>query len=393
MSGEALVDAHAPAPVPAPVPAPAPTGGAAPFSRPTLQLIPSAVAENVRRLRAQGPVMAVVKADGYGHGALAVASAALAAGAEALGVTGVADGARLRAAGVTVPILAWLHPAGIDTALAAAQGIDVAVGSVDELAAVITASTAASASALRVHLHLDTGMARGGCPMHDLPALMRLARQGRDAGQIEVVGLMGHLPDADLADPRANVPWVMRMRHARDTMLRAGFAPLVTHLGATAAALTDPDTRFDLVRIGAGLVGIDPSGTERLAAAGLFTAPIVHSTEVGPGTPVGYGGAHVTPQHTRLAVIGVGYADGIPREISRQAAVAIEGRRHLIVGRVSMDQIVVDTGDIRYPRGTIATVFGPADAAPSVQEWAHWAGTIPHTIVTGIGPRVERRVA
>src|SRR5690606_19790340 len=209
------------------------------FAAPTLQLLPAAVAENVRRMRTGGPVMAVVKADGYGHGALAVACAALDAGAEWLGVTDVSEGARLRDAGITAPVLAWLHPSGIDTDLAAAARIDVAVGSVEELAELIGAACAP----IRVHLHLDTGMARGGCPVQDWPALLRLARQGRAAGGIEVVGVMGHLPQADLADPRADLPWVMRLRHARDTALRAGFAPLVTHLGATAAALHDPAGR------------------------------------------------------------------------------------------------------------------------------------------------------
>lgn len=356
---------------------------------PTLQLLPDAVAENVRRMRAGGPVMAVIKADGYGHGALAVASAALDAGAEWLGVTDVAEGSRLRDAGITAPILAWLHPSGIDAALAATARIDVAVGSVDELAELIDDAR----MPVRVHLQLDTGMARGGCPVQDLPALLRLARRGREAGRIEVVGVMGHLPQADLADPRANLPWVMRMQHARDTALRAGFAPLVTHLGATAAALHDPAGRFDLVRIGAGLVGIDPAGRRALAQAGRFTAPVVHGSEVAARTPIGYAGAYVTDRRTHLAVIGVGYADGIPRELSPTASVEISGRRHRIVGRVSMDQIVVDTGDTAYARGSIATIFGPGGAAPSVQEWADWAGTIPHTIVTGIGARVVRSVA
>jgi len=356
---------------------------------PTLQLSPDAVAENVRRMRAGGPVMAVVKADGYGHGALAVASAALDAGAEWLGVTDVAEGARLRDAGITAPILAWLHPSGIDAELAATARVDVAIGSVDELADLIDDAR----MPVRVHLQLDTGMARGGCPVQHWPALLRLARRGREAGRIEVVGVMGHLPQADLADPRANLPWVMRMRHARDTALRAGFAPLVTHLGATAAALHDPDARFDLVRVGAGLVGIDPAGRSGLAQAGRFTAPVVHSAEVPAGTPIGYGAAHVTDRRTHLSVIGVGYADGIPRELSPSASVEIGGRRYRIVGRVSMDQIVIDTGGTAHPRGSVATIFGPGGAAASVQEWAGWAGTIPHTIVTGIGARVVRSVA
>ncbi|MFT4157673.1 MAG: alanine racemase C-terminal domain-containing protein, partial [Microbacterium sp.] len=205
------------------------------------------------------------------------------------------------------------------------------------------------------------------------------------------VGVMGHLPRADEADPRANAAAVLRMRHARDAVLRAGFGPLLVHLAATAGALTDASTHFDLVRVGAGLVGIDPSETVSLTGASRLTASVVHSSLVREGTAVGYGGIYVTGNTTHLSVIGVGYADGIPRELEEGAGVEIGGSRHPIVGRVSMDQIVVDTGDVLFPRGATATVFGPeGGAVPSVQEWARWAGTIPHTIVTGIGPRVQR---
>ncbi|UNK70631.1 alanine racemase [Microbacterium sp. H1-D42] len=361
------------------------------FPPPTLQLIRSSVAENIARVQAQvrPPIMAVVKADGYGHGAVPVASAALDAGAEWLGITDVAHAAPLREAGLRAPILAWLNPAGIDAEQANLLRVDVAIGSVDELRALLDQRPTAQ----RVHLSVDTGMTRGGCPIEDWNALLQLARRGRDAGHITVTGLMGHLPNADRADPRANVPAVLFMRAARDTALRAGFAPVITHLSATSGALTDTGTHFDLVRIGAGLVGIDPSATTTLAAAGRFTAPVVHSISASAGTPVGYGGTHITSSPTRLAVVGVGYADGIPRELSADACVSIDGRRHPIVGRVSMDQIVVDTGVFDYPRGTTVTIFGPDAGAPSVQEWAAWAGTIPHTIVTGIGPRVRRSAA
>lgn len=357
---------------------------------PTLRTIPDAVAANVRRVGAAAavPIMAVVKADGYGHGALTVATAAVAAGADWLGVTDVADGVALREAGLRVPILAWLHPAGIDAPLAAAAGIDVAVGSVDELRQLV----AEADGRVRVHLHLDTGMARGGCPVEDWDALLRTARAA--GGRVEVVGVMGHLPRAEAADPRANAAAVLRMRQGRDAVLRAGFGPLLVHLAATAGALTDPSTHFDLVRIGAGLVGIDPSDTVPLAGASRWTAPVVHSAAVPAGTAVGYGSTYTTPVATHLSVVGVGYADGIPRELAPGAGIAIGGERHPLVGRVSMDQIVVDTGDRVYPRGAVATVFGPdGGAMPSVQDWARWAGTIPHTIVTGIGPRVRRSAA
>lgn len=357
---------------------------------PTFTMSPDAVAENVRRVRAgtSARIMAVVKADGYGHGAVPVAAAALAAGAEQLGVTEVAEAVALRRAGIEAPILSWLNAAGVDAEAAHRYGVDIAVGSVDELRQLITDAV----RPVRVHLHLDTGMARGGCPLAEWPELFRLARAGR--GRIEAVGVMGHLPHADDAEPAVNAPSVLRMRQGRDAVLRAGLGPVLVHLAATSGALTDRSTHFDMVRIGAGLVGIDPSDTVALAGAGRWTAPVVHSVRAPRGTAVGYDGAHTTERDTHLSVVGVGYADGIPRELASGAGVEIGGMRHPIVGRVSMDQIVVDTGDAVFPRGAVATVFGPeGGAVPSVQEWARWAGTIPHTIVTGIGPRVRRSVA
>lgn len=361
---------------------------------PTLHTLRDAVAANVGRMRTatESRIMAVVKADGYGLGAVAVALAAIDAGAEWLGVTDAGDAAELRDAGIEVPILAWLNPAGVDVTQVVADRVDIAVGSVDELRQLITDASSLPDGRVRVHLHMDTGMSRGGVPLEDWAELLRVARSGR--GRVEVMGVMGHLPDADAADPAINAPAVLRMRQARDAVLRAGFGPLIVHLAATSGTLTDPATHFDMVRVGAGLVGIDPSESVALQGAARLTASVAHSSVVPAGTPVGYGGAYVTERATRLSVIGVGYADGIPRELAVGAAVAIDGIRCPIVGRVSMDQIVVDTGDLTLPRGTTAVVFGPeGGAVPTVQEWARWAGSIPHTIVTGIGRRVERAIA
>lgn len=350
-----------------------------------------AVTANVARIRARtsSTIMAVVKADGYGHGAVTVAKAAVAAGAEWLGTTSVAEGCALRAAGLEVPILTWLHPSGIDAEPAVAAKVDVAVGSVDELGALI----AQAASPVRVHLHVDTGMSRGGCPRRQWDELIGLAQRGQRARRIRVVGVMGHLPLADRADPAANAPAVAGMREAQRAVRAAGLGSPVVHLAATSGTLTDPATHFGMVRVGAGLVGIDPSGTVAMHGASRLTAPIVHTTAAPAGTPVGYAGAYVTDRAAHLSVLPVGYADGIPRECSPQAGVEIRGRRFPVVGRVSMDQIVIDTGAVSFPAGTSATVFGPdGGAVPAVQDWARWAGTIPHTIVTGIGPRVKRSI-
>jgi alanine racemase len=360
---------------------------------PTLQTIPEAVTENIAtaRARTRSRIMAVVKADGYGHGAITVARTAVAAGAEWLGTTDIVEALELRAAGLTLPILTWLNPSGVDAQAAATGRIDIAVGSVDELEALLEQT---SSTAVRVHLHMDTGMAREGCPVHEWDALIARARQGQQQGKVRVVGLMGHLPLADHADPEANAPAVSLTRQARRAVMAAGFEAPLTHLAATSGTLTDPATHFAMVRLGAGLVGIDPSETTELRGASRLTAPVVHSATVKAGTPVGYDGTYVTDTSTSLSVLPLGYADGIPREISPDASVEIHGRRYPMVGRVSMDQIVIDTGADCVPLGTTATVFGPQDGvAPTIHDWARWGGTIPHTIVTGIGPRVKRTIA
>jgi len=209
-----------------------------------------------------------------------------------------------------------------------------------------------------------------------------------------VVGVMGLLPLADRADPAANAPAVARMHEAKQAVRAAGLGSPLAHLATTSGALTDPATHLDMVRVGAGLVGIDPSGTVAMYGASRLTAPIVHTMAVEAGTPVGYAGAYVTDRSTHLSVLPVGYADGIPRERSPRAGVAIRGRRFPVVGQVSMDQIVIETGAEPFRVGTSATVFGPdGGATPTIQDWARWAGTIPHAIVTGIGRRVERSVA
>ncbi|TYK49074.1 alanine racemase [Actinomadura decatromicini] len=363
------------------------------FPAPTLETLPVAVTANVARVRARtrSTIMAVVKADGYGHGAVTVARAAVAAGAGWLGTTSLAEASALRAARLEVPILTWLHPSGIDAEAAAVAMVDVAVGSVDELATLLTQT---APTTVRIHLHVDTGMSRGGCPREQWDELLGLARRGQRARRVRVTGVMGHLPLADRADPAENAGAVAGMRDAVRMVRAAGFGSPVTHLAATSGTLTDPATHFGLVRVGAGLVGIDPSGSVEMHGASRLTAPIVHTARVGAGTPVGYDGAYVTGRATHLSVLPLGYADGIPRELSPQAGVEIHGRRLPVVGRVSMDQIVIDTGAEAFPVGTSATVFGPdGGATPSVHDWARWAGTIPHTIVTGIGPRVRRSTA
>ena len=351
---------------------------------PTLEIDLSAVAANTRRFvdTARGEVMAVVKADGFGHGLADVARTALAAGATWLGVTSIAEGVEVRAAGITAPVLSWLNPVDADVEAARRHVIDLAVPSVDHLA-----------PGTRVHLHLDTGMARDGAAPEDWRELMAAARRAETAGQVTVVGVMGHLARADEPGHAQNALGRLALLKGVEMARTAGLRPKIRHLAATAATLTDPKTHLDLVRIGAGLVGIDPSGSTRLRAALRFTAPVVQVRRVAAGTGVGYGHTHVTDRPTTLALLPVGYADGLPRAASNRAEVFVAGRRRPVVGVISMDQTVVDLGDDPVGPGAEAVVFGPGERGePTMDDWAAWAGTIPHEIVTGIGARVRRSV-
>jgi alanine racemase len=271
---------------------------------------------------------------------------------------------------------------------AVSHRVDLSVPSVRHLETVARAGCQA-----RVHLQLDTGMARDGAAREDWLELMTAARRAEAAGHVTVVGVMGHLARAAEPGHPANAEGRLALLRGVALARHAGLRPSVRHLAATSATLTDPTTHLDLVRIGAGLVGIDPSGTTRLAAALRLTAPVVQVRRVGAGVGVGYGHTHVTDRATTLALLPIGYADGLPRAASRRAEVLVAGRRRPVVGMISMDQTVVDLGDDPVEPGAEAVVFGPgAEGEPTVDDWARWAGTIPHEIVTGIGPRVRRSV-
>ncbi|WP_434443320.1 alanine racemase [Lentzea sp. E54] len=354
---------------------------------PSLLVDLAAVADNTRRFvsLARGDVMAVVKADGFGHGLGEVARTAVAAGATRVGVTSLAEAVAVRESGVDVPVLSWLNPVDVDVRTAVRYGIDLSVPSLDHLAAVERAGP------VRVHLHLDTGMARDGAAPDSWLSLMSAARRLELAGKVSVVGVMGHLPCADT--PGANEAGKQALLRGVEMARQAGLRPSMRHLAATSATLTDPGSHLDVVRIGAGLVGIDPSGTTRLRSALRFTAPVVQVRRVAAGTGVGYGHAYVTERATTLALLPVGYADGLPRTASARAEVWLAGRCRPVAGMISMDQVVVDVGDDVVMPGDEAVVFGPGDdGEPTVEQWARWAGTIPHEIVTGIGARVRRSV-
>ncbi|GLY26780.1 alanine racemase [Kineosporia sp. NBRC 101731] len=385
MSASVIVGDHAPF---FPVPKAEKGSGTSLASRPTLTVDLAAVGANTRHLSriTQGEVMAVVKADAFGHGAAQVARTALAHGATRLGVTSLAEALALRSERVYAPVLSWLNPVDADWARAVRAGVELAVPSLEHLAAVATLAPGAT-----VHLHLDCGLARDGAEPALWPALCAAARQAEQLGLVRVIGLMGHLSCADVPDDasnavgRATFDWGVRV--ARD----AGLDPAHRHLAATAATLNDPLSHHTTVRVGAGLFGIDPSGAGRMRPTLTLTAPVIGLRRVGAGTAVGYGQTWTAPMTTQLGLIGVGYADGLPRRASNRAQVLVRGVRRPLVGRISMDMAVIDLGEEGARMGDVVTVFGPGAAGePTVAEWASWADTIEHEMMTGLGPRLAR---
>lgn len=351
-----------------------------------------AIAANTRLFadRSGGALMAVVKAHGFGHGAACVARTALRNGASWLGVTSLDEAVALRMDGISAPVLSWLNAPERDFGIAILHDVDVAVPGREHLAAVAAAAARIGRPA-RVHLQLDVGLARDGAAPAEWARLCLAARRAEREGRVRVVGVMGHLARADQPGHPANRAGRDRFAWGVAVARRSGLRPPLRHLAATSATLTDPLSRHTLCRVGAGLVGIDPTRTTGLRPAMTLTAPVVSVREVGVATPVGYGHTWTTPRATRLALLPIGYADGLPRAASGRAEVLLAGQRCPVVGLVSMDQVVVDVGSLPAAVGDLATIFGPGDhGEPTVADWAAWSGTIEHEIVTGIGPRVLR---
>lgn len=339
----------------------------------------------LRHKVAPARVMGVVKADAYGHGALLVGRALEEEGVDWLGVADLAEALALRESGIRVPILAWLH-GEIDAGAAAAHDIDLGVSTTDQL-------ERAAAAGATVHLKLDTGLSRNGfAPAEAITAFARAADHERH-GRLRVRGLFSHLSNTSPEDDaRQAALFAELVDAARD----AGLAPELRHLAATQAALTRPAERLDLVRIGIGLYGLPYDSAADPAAMGLrpvmeLGANVAAVRRVPAGTGMSYGFIDRTERETTLALVPLGYADGVPRAASGRARVAIRGELFRQVGRIAMDQLVVDVGDSPVEVGDRAVLWGdPAHGAPSAEEWAAASGTIGYEIVTRVGPRVPR---
>ncbi|WP_328489942.1 alanine racemase [Streptomyces zaomyceticus] len=375
--------------------------GTPPPRRARAEIDLGALRANVRTLRARvAPhvrIMAVVKADAYGHGAVRCARAALDAGADWLGTATPHEALALRAAGITdVPVMCWLWTPGDPWDLGIEAGLDMAVSGMWALEEVVEAARATGRTA-RVQLKADTGLGRNGCQPADWPGLVGAALKAEADGLVKVTGLWSHFACADEPHHPSIAAQLDVFRSMLDHAEKAGIEPEVRHIANSPATLTLPESHFDLVRPGIAMYGVSPSpelGTS--AELGLrpvmsLKASVALVKQVPAGHGVSYGHHYVTDAETTLGLVPLGYADGVPRHASGRGPVLVDGVVRTVAGRVAMDQFVVDLGgDVPEP-GCEAVLFGPGDRGePTAEDWAVAADTIAYEIVTRIGARVPR---
>lgn len=339
--------------------------------------------------------MAVVKADGYGHGIVESARAARAGGAGWLGVALLDEALQLRAAGDTGPVLSWLAVPGERYDAALAAGVEVSAYTVAQLSEIAGAARAAGKHAA-VQLKLDSGLGRGGAHPDDWPHLVAAARKAQDDGSVEVTGVWSHLACSDEPEHPSVGAQLAEFQAGVNHAFSAGLEPRHLHLANSGAALAIPGTWFTMVRPGISLYGVSPfadgASPVPLRPAMRLQARLAMVKRVGPGQGVSYGHRYTTAAATNLALVPLGYCDGVPRHASNRGPVHIGGRVFPVAGRVCMDQLVVDIGDSDARAGELAVLIGdPAEGEPTTHDWAAAADTIGYEIVTRIGSRVPRR--
>lgn len=357
-----------------------------------------AIAHNVGVLRehaGNAQVMAVVKADGYGHGATRVAYAALAAGAAELGVATVDEALALRADGIADPILAWLHPPGFDFGPALQGDVEIAVSSVRQLDELLDAVHRTGVRAA-LTVKVDTGLNRNGVAAGEFPAVVTALRTAAADELVRLRGLMSHLVFADSPEAAINDIQAQRFRDMAAYARDQGVEFEVAHLSNSSATMVRPDLTFDLVRPGIAVYGLSPVPT--LGDLGLLPAmtlkcPVAGVKSIKAGEGVSYAHTWIAPQDTTLALMPIGYADGVFRSLGGRLEVLINGRRRSGVGRICMDQFVVDLGPGKpdVSEGDEAILFGPGSRGePTAQDWADLVGTIHYEVVTGVRGRISR---
>jgi alanine racemase len=357
-----------------------------------------AVRDNVAalaRFAAPAQVLAVVKADGYGHGAVPIARAALEAGATWLGVALVEEGAALRTDGIDAPILVLSEPAPEAAHAVVVHGLTPVVyteGGIDALAKAV--ADLGGGDPLPVHLKVDTGMHRVGVTPADAVAL---ARRVSERTELRLEGVCTHFAVADEPEDPYTAEQLTRFHSVLDALEAEGLRPPLVHAANSAGLLAFPESRFDLARVGIAIYGIPPvpalAGRVPLRPALSLRARVSHVKTVDAGARISYGLRYRVDRPTRIATVPIGYADGVPRNLAAVGGeVVVHGRRRAVAGTVTMDQLMVDVGADAVEVGDeVVLIGGQGDAEVTAQEWADRLGTIAYEIVCGIGPRAPRR--
>lgn len=345
---------------------------------------------NIETLASCAPdaaLMAVVKADAYGHGMHECGRAAREAGAAWLGVATIAEALALRSGGDSGDVLCWLASPGADFTSAIDAGIEVTASSAEQLAEILAAGDRP-----RVQLKVDTGLSRNGAYGEQWTALVVAAAAAQKAGKAEVSGVWSHFACADEPTHPANDEQERVFLEAVDELKAAGVTPELRHLSNSAATLTRPSAHLDLVRVGIASYGINPDRDlvheTTLLPVMTLQAQLAAVKRVGAGTSVSYGHTWTAERDTTLGLVPIGYAEGILRTASNRGQVVYGEQRAPVAGTICMDQFVVDLGDADAQRGDTVTVFGAE--GPSADDWAVAAGTIAYEVVTRLGGRIER---
>ncbi len=359
----------------------------------------TAIQDNVARLKelaGAASVMAVVKGDAYGHGLLPSAKAAVRGGASWLGVAQLAEAIALREAGIETPVISWLHAPGLDFDAAVERRIDVGVPAIWELHAVAAAARRVGRSA-RVHLKVDTGLARNGAYGADWTDLVAAAGPLVAEGVLDVVGVFTHFACADEPEHPSVQAQQDKFADAVEDVERAGFDIEVRHMSNSAATLTRPSAAWDMVRPGLAVYGLSPVPqvgdpvSFGLRPAMTASANITVVKRIPAGQGVSYGYTYVPERETTVVNVPIGYADGVPRSASNVGPVQVAAARRTITGRVCMDQFVVDVGDDEVHAGDPVVLFGPGTGGePTAQDWAEATDTISYEIVTRMSTRLSR---
>ena len=369
------------------------------MSRACVEVNLSAIVQNFKSIKSRttADVLAVVKADAYGHGLIPVSKTLEDAGADWFGTALLEEAINLRKAGILKPIISWLTPLGEDFKSAIDLDIDLGIPSIDLLNEVIKAASLTGKTA-RIHLEIDTGMSRGGV-LSEWDQLIKSVLVGVNLKQLKVIGIWSHFARADEPAEVMNQQQLSLFEEKVNQAKTAGIDAEFIHIANSAALFTNKGSHKNIIRSGIALFGLSPdiktigdSSSLGLKPAMKLKAKLNLVKDVSAGSSVGYGGTAVIKSDTKLGVVALGYADGIPRNTNNLAGVFVAKKRAPIIGRVSMDQFVVDLGITSTAKtGDEVIVFGDGSSGEyTVDEWAKAANTINYEIITRIGPRVPR---